>query len=740
MGKTKKFAAIVIALGMLFAVTASGCKPDTERHVHEYGEWIVVKEATCGEDGLKEKTCSCGEKTEEAIPATGEHNYVWTVETEATCGAKGKEKGVCSVCGAESERTLPIAGEHNYVWTVETEATCGAEGKEKGVCSACGAESERTLPATGEHSYAWTIKTAAKCNAVGEKEGVCSGCGNTVTEDIPLDPSVHTGNYGEWIIEKKPTTYEKGKRYRLCLDCNAKFEEDIEPLGEDPDLPVSEVRNYTLFINKQGTARFEAESGDITHYAKSGANPTTIVERADASGGKFLAAATGAVKEGQYFEFKINLSFSAEIKMTAAYVQPEKWKDHKQDLRRSYLFIVDENRNMAISPQKTVLDARSDITKWETFEYTAITLPEGEHSVRMKVAEDTGHGNPNIDYFEFVIKRAEYVPVEDVKKPANDFHTANQYAYIMDKDVENISAYAVGVSELSRPEGTLLDFSDADVSGGSYALIYSDDADFSNAVTVENLTEKKYRVFNLKLGQKLYWKVGSSVDGARKAEVREFTVADKGPRNMYISGVTNVRDIGGYDSSLVKGGKIRQGLYYRGANLNGITEKGKAEMLRLGILREIDLRDSAQCLGPYVNGINYSAISIPSGTEGTRFEKFADEYKQIFSLIANADAEPVYLHCTAGADRTGICTFMLLTVCGASYEDIARDYLFTNFSTHGSRLNNFTTEFKQWWSKLDNYSGDTKADRAKSWLMSKGVKAVQVEKIREIFVEGYTAR
>ena len=116
MGKTKKFAAIVVALGILFAVAASGCETKTA-HVHEYGEWTVVKEATCGEDGIKEKICSCGEKTEEAIPATGEHNYVWTVETEATCGAEGKEKGVCSVCKAETERTLPIAGEHNYVWT-----------------------------------------------------------------------------------------------------------------------------------------------------------------------------------------------------------------------------------------------------------------------------------------------------------------------------------------------------------------------------------------------------------------------------------------------------------------------------------------------------------------------------------------------------------------------------------------------------------------------------------------------
>ena len=120
----------------------------------------------------------------------------------------------------------------------------------------------------------------------------------------------------------------------------------------------------------------------------------------------------------------------------------------------------------------------------------------------------------------------------------------------MDKDVENISAYAVGVTELSRPEGTLLDFSDADISGGTYVLQYADNASFTGAVTVENVTEKSYRIYNLKLGEKIYWRVGTSLENALNGEVREFTVADKGPRNMYISGVTNVRDIGGYHSSL----------------------------------------------------------------------------------------------------------------------------------------------------------------------------------------------
>ena len=242
------------------------------------------------------------------------------------------------------------------------------------------------------------------------------------------------------------------------------------------------------------------------------------------------------------------------------------------------------------------------------------------------------------------------------------------------------------------------------------------------------------------LGETVWWRGGTTLAEAQANPIHTMTTATQGPRNLYIDGVTNVRDIGGYASSLVEGGRIRQGLYYRGARLDSITDAGKAEMVRLSIRQEIDLRDEYQCKGPYVDGIRYTAVSIPSGTEKRRFEEFADEYRTIFGLIAKADENPVYLHCTAGADRTGICTFILLTVCGADYDDIARDYLFTNFSTQGSRFGNFTSEFKQWWSKLDGFAGETKAEKAKAWLISKGVTAEQVERIREIFVEGYTAQ
>ena len=508
------------------------------------------------------------------------------------------------------------------------------------------------------------------------------------------------------------------------------------PSTPEPVIPDNEVKDFTLFAYKEGTTRFEAEEVDVSKYVISSDNPTKVVERSDASNGKFLAASTGDTAKNSTFEFKISLDFDGEVTMTASYAQSNKWKDYNQDLTKSYTYIVDENRNMMLSQDKTILNARTDITKWEEFSYTPITLNKGIHTFSVKVAENTGKGNPNIDYFDFKITKVSGEIVDD-KVPENDFHSSIQYQYINDSDYENVSKYANGVTELSKPRGIVIDFKDENISSNSFVLEYADNEHFDNSVIINNITSKKYAIQNLKLGQDLYWRVTDSQSNLSKAKTQHLQVADKGPRNIAIDGVSNVRDIGGYKSSLVSNGKIKQGLYYRGANLNSISEDGKKEMLRLGIKREIDMRDSYQCLGPYVDGISYSAVSIPSGTESKRFEDFKDEYKQIFTIIANANKEPIYLHCTAGADRTGIATFMLLTVCGASYEDMARDYLFTNFSTQGTRVPNYTSEFKAWWSKLDNFEGNTKADKAKLWLISKGITAEQVEKIRSIFVENY---
>ena len=324
--------------------------------------------------------------------------------------------------------------------------------------------------------------------------------------------------------------------------------------------------------------------------------------------------------------------------------------------------------------------------------------------------------------------------------PDNDMHNDLMYSYLMDGDLNNVFAYGYGMEQNSIPKGIICDFSEDGIEDAAeYVIQRASDADFTDPITVTGLTEKTYTFYNLLLGETFYWRAGTSVDALDASPVHEVTVADMPPRVIYVEGCENVRDIGGYESSLVPGGKIRQGLYYRGEHIDNITEAGK-EVFRdqLGIRVEIDMRDEDRCLGPFVEGVDYYAYSIPSGTESYRFNEYGAEYKGIFELISKADEGPIYLHCSSGADRTGIVTFILLTLCGVSYEDAVLDYLFTNFTDEEVRLKE--SEFDRWYSKLDLFAGETKSEKAANWLRLKGVPDDQIERIKEVFVEGYVAQ
>ena len=220
----------------------------------------------------------------------------------------------------------------------------------------------------------------------------------------------------------------------------------------------AEVTNYSFTIDKEGVTRLEAEDVDVTNYVISSNNPTKIVERSDTSSGKFLAAATGNISDSQYFEFKFNLAMNAKIVMSAAYAQTEQRKSIAQEMVKSYTYLIDENKTVGLS-SNYVLQPREDITKWDTVTYDKFTLPAGEHTVRVMVAENTGNGNPNIDYIDFSVTKLEgELPKEEIS-PYNDIHTTLQYKYLNDENITNVYAYANGVSELSRPKAIVCDFS-----------------------------------------------------------------------------------------------------------------------------------------------------------------------------------------------------------------------------------------------------------------------------------------
>jgi protein-tyrosine phosphatase len=324
------------------------------------------------------------------------------------------------------------------------------------------------------------------------------------------------------------------------------------------------------------------------------------------------------------------------------------------------------------------------------------------------------------------------------RKPSNDFHTLLQYSYIIDKNPENIFNYAQGDQNISLPEGNILEFSDRlNISSSSYIIQISSSIKFDSPDTkiIENLTEKKYILKNLKLGQILYYRGGRNKKDLLFSKIYKLTVNNLPPRNLDIPGVANIRDIGGYKTNLTRNGIIKQGLYYRSAEINDIEEEGKEILAKyLGVKIEIDLREEDKNTGPYVDEVEYHPIPLPPWTF-MYFELYAEEYRKVFNLIAEADKNPIILHCSAGADRTGIMTFALLTLLGCDYKDIARDYLFTNFGGQGSR--DINSEFKQWWNKLDNFEGETKAEKCKNWLMSKEIEESKLEHIRAIFINGY---
>lgn len=246
-------------------------------------------------------------------------------------------------------------------------------------------------------------------------------------------------------------------------------------------------------------------------------------------------------------------------------------------------------------------------------------------------------------------------------------------------------------------------------------------------------------VINLKSNTRYsYWVTVTFTNGVETSVHGAFTTAD-GPRLLAVDGVYNLRDIGGYKT--LDGKRVKQGLLYRGTELDGvvesrytITDAGKETMLSdLKIHTEMDLRQ------PDVNADNESALG--AGVKHTYYgapmyaaifnEGNGEAMRKIFADLAKPANYPVYLHCTYGQDRTGTVCYLLGALLGVDQETLVKEYELSALH-HGYVSAEDMNTFVQ---RLNEMTGATLRNKAENYLLSIGVTSAEITAIRNLFLE-----
>lgn len=341
-----------------------------------------------------------------------------------------------------------------------------------------------------------------------------------------------------------------------------------------------------------------------------------------------------------------------------------------------------------------------------------------------------------------------------------DFHTELQAQYLSEENYENINAYATGQAELSRPEAIRFEWSATEVKSfmaapaiTSYELQISTEKNFSDYVSYST-EETSYDVYNLQIATEYYWRVSATLENGQTSvsDVSTFTTTDIGPRNLYVDGITNVRDLGGWETA--DGSRVKQGMIYRCGRLNTsisdgivvdkveieITQQG-IEVMRdlLGVQSELDLRrtDNNEVgfldyspLGEEVEyyscPMNWNVSNILTGN--------VEMVKEIFEILADEDNYPVIYHCNIGTDRTGLFAYLINGLMGVAEEDLYRDYLFSNFGKIGG-ARSLSGIKNSYIATIKGYPGETLSEKIYNCLEDLGVPAEHLDSVIDILTE-----
>jgi len=169
-------------------------------------------------------------------------------------------------------------------------------------------------------------------------------------------------------------------------------------------------------------------------------------------------------------------------------------------------------------------------------------------------------------------------------------------------------------------------------------------------------------------------------------------------RLIALEGAHNVRDLGGYDTA--EGAATRWRSILRGDALHRLSEGDIEALLGHGLATVIDLRndrETATEANPFASRseVRYHNTSLFSALApiemmaetavrfdmGERYCRAIDECQpaiaEVLTAIAQAPEGIVLFHCSAGKDRTGLISALLLANAGVAEATIVEDYALT---------------------------------------------------------------
>ena len=188
-----------------------------------------------------------------------------------------------------------------------------------------------------------------------------------------------------------------------------------------------------------------------------------------------------------------------------------------------------------------------------------------------------------------------------------------------------------------------------------------------------------------------------------------------------LEGLHNTRDLGGFETA--DGRKIRPRRLIRSGQLSGMTEKDKQVLTEdYGLRTDVDFRtgqERTEAPDPRLPGVAYvenpilsdQAIGITREKDSeedmmkllvqqmSTSEKAAEEYmaglyrnlvmdpfsrqqyRKFFGILLDQKEGAVLWHCSAGKDRVGVGTALLLSALGIPRETILADYMMVNTFT-----------------------------------------------------------